>query len=223
MGTNNKPEYWPGMTVANARAHGAEWASSVDTLHSYIRNNPNMYGRVTIAGAIDIEFDWNSKEVTRAWVDAYQPAYGDRLYNFGSCDSCPWFGDPTSTIANLWQYSDAYYVSYGAGLVWPFPEIYKIPPTGRTIGQHADQWYRVSLWGATSSPYYNPMYFRGALTQYYACQDENHWAECVAAGTTNTPAQGWTQLWQAVKADDRTAVGSPSRSSDIRWNATKVR
>lgn len=147
----------------------------------------------------------------------------ERLYNFGTCDWCPWFGAPTSTIANHWEYSDAYYVSYGAPLVWPFSDIYKIPRTGETIGENADQWYRVSLWGATSPLYYNPMYLRGALTTYYGCQDEGHWDDCVAKGIINTPSQGWTQLWQAVNADERTAVGSPSRSSDIRWNATKVR
>ena len=141
------------------------------------------------------------------------------FYNFGSCDSCPWFEHP-DWIPNEfgWSTEDIYYVSSRQSISGttnlPFTQIYK------TNSQHADQWYRVSLYGVNTHGL--PLFFRGTLTQYYACRDTDM-ALCQSWSTNNTPEQGWRQLWQALNVNPLTAVGAPVVSSDIRWYVTNVR
>ena len=214
LGLNNSSKYW--QFTAD---HAQDWASMTSDLASIVSGDSRLVGRVSVAGAMDIEFDWNGPTITRQWVDAFDPGWLVPFYNFGSCDSCPWFQYPAWQPLNGWSNEDIYYVSSrqsnNGTTNLPFPEIYK------TNTENADQWYRVSLYGVNKPS--NPLYFRGTLTQYYACQDNNNWNDCLAAGTYNTAAQGWTQLWQALNVNPQTALGAPIVSSDIRWSITNVR
>ncbi len=208
LGVNNHPRY--GGVSSN---HGRLWGQIVDAVENFINFPPSMAGKIAVAAAIDIEFNWNSSNATRSWIDAYQPINRNAVFNFGSCDSCPWFGGTTWIPANGWTYEDIYYVSYGFSLAWPLPEIYK------TNGQNADQWQRVSRYSYNAHG--RSMYFFGSMTQWYACQDTDP-AACASATTNNTSAQGWTQLWQALNADPVTRQDL-LWSTDIRWNAESVR
>lgn len=208
LGVNNHPRY--GGVIP---AHGQIWGQVVDDIVDFINYPPSMSDKISAAAAVDIEFSWNSSAATRNWLDAYQPAYRNPIYNFGSCDSCPWSGGTNWVPANGWTYEDIYYVSYDASLAWPLPEIYK------TNGQHSDQWQRVSKYGYTAHS--SAMRFMGSMTQWYACQDTDPGA-CAANMTNNSPAQGWTQLWQALNADPATHQDL-QWSTDIRWNTENVR
>ncbi|MBI5034203.1 MAG: hypothetical protein HZB51_27090 [Chloroflexi bacterium] len=215
IGLNNSPNFWQ-LTAA----HGTFWAETVSDLAYLVSHDSSTMYRVSVAGAMDIEFQWNTAANTRPWVDAFDPGWLAPFYNFGSCDSCPWFEHTNWTPHDFgWEMEDIYYISTRIsdhGTVYlPFPQIYK------RNRQHADQWYRVSLYGLNT--HNNALNFRGTLTQYYACHEYDNWDDCYPANTYNTPEEGWTQLWQALNANFFTSLGAPVVSSDIRWYVTNVR
>ncbi|MCE5258501.1 MAG: hypothetical protein LLG44_05495 [Chloroflexi bacterium] len=177
------------------REHGAAWAQMVKTLNDWIASPPTWADRIKIAGAIDAEPGWNGAPVTRAWVDGYDSAAsGSVYYNFGSCDSCPFAGCETCTPSRGWTYEDLWYISWGVRSAFTVPEIYLVG------GENADQWYRVSLYGY--SVHGQAIRFAGVMTQYQSCQQRG----C----TTNTPPQGWRQLYDKVNSNPATAL-------DIKW------
>jgi hypothetical protein len=123
--------------------------------------------------------------------------------NFGTCDGCPTTGNPTQPPNNGWTVEDVWQVN-GPAYVIPFPEIYL------RNGVNADQWYRMSLYGALNKG--SKLNFGGLLTQWQACQDRG----TCGGLTDNTPQQGWEQLQSALNADPRTAMPLPP-PSDITW------
>jgi len=183
------------------REHGAAWAQMVKTLNDWIASPPSWADRIKIAGAIDAEPGWNGPAVTRAWVEGYDAAAsGSSYYNFGSCDSCPFDGCETCTPLNGWTYEDLWYVSWGVRSAYILPEIYLVS------GVNADQWYRVSRYGYQAHG--QGIRFSGVMTQYQSCQQRG----C----TTNTPSEGWLQLYNRINADPCTAV-NPKWLTDIKW------
>jgi hypothetical protein len=133
------------------------------------------------------------------------------LYNFGTCDSCPYFAHPEWTpYAYGWNFEDIYYVSWGAPLAYPLPEIYQ------RNGQHADQWYRRSLYAYSNHG--ASMVFSGAFTQWAACQGPSLPAvTCRNNQLDNTPSDGWSQLYYTLNSDVRTAQSILEWSTDITW------
>ena len=185
--------------------HGVAWAEMVNGLNEWIADQPGYESKVAARGASDMEPGFREPVSTRAWVNGYNAAFSGEswLYNFGSCDGCPYAGCPTCTSPNGWTREDVWYVSYGPAANWPFPEIYL------TSGIHADQWYRISVY---SHDYHGGrMHFLGTLTQWGACQT---YGPC--NGTDNTPEEGWQQLQEKLNADERTAQ-PVIYSSDISW------
>jgi hypothetical protein len=156
-----------------------------------------------------MELDWNTPANTRAWVDGYASAYQGTawLYNYGDCGRCRSDGVilpvPGSGANSGWTQEDVWYISWGAGPAWAIPEIYN------TLGTNARQWQNIVLYSRVNHG--SPMGIKGTLTQWQACQDR---PPC--AGTNNTPDQGWSQLWNALNADPRTAQDVPW-STDITW------
>jgi hypothetical protein len=180
--------------------HGAAWARMVNRLEAWIKSPPSFESQETARGASDMELDWNTAANTRSWVDGYVSAYTGTsyYYNFGDAGGCP----PYGSCNNGWTQGDVYYISYGALPAWPLPQIYcEVCYSGDTNGGNSRQWYRMSLWGFQNA---FGMYVLGSLTQ---------WA---AAGSccTNTPGQGWSQLWDDLNSDSRTAQ-SLETSTDI--------
>ncbi len=173
----------------------------VAALNTWIESTPSWADRIKIAGAIDAEPGWNGPGVTRAWVEGYNAAAnGCVYYNFGSCDSCPFDGCETCTPLNGWTYEDLWYVSWGARSAYTIPEIYLVS------GVNADQWYRVSRYGYTVHG--QAIRFSGVMTQYQSCQQRG----C----TTNTPSQGWLQLYDKINTNPFTAM-TPKWLTDIKW------
>jgi hypothetical protein len=180
--------------------HGAAWARMVNRIEAWIKSPPSYESQETARGASDMETAWNTVANTRAWVNGYASAYTGTqyYYNFGDAGGCP----PYGSCLNGWTQADVYYVSYGAAPAWPLPQIYcEVCYSGDTNGGQSRQWYRMALWAKLNA---GGMYILGSLTQ---------WA---AAGNccTNTPAQGWSQLWDDLNGDSRTAQ-SLETSSDI--------
>lgn len=207
VGVNNSSN---GVT----RGHGAAWAQMVNYLNSWIKGppGPDWSAILTAWGAIDAEPPYNSAAVTRAWADGYASAYSSTLrsfyLNFGSCDSCPYFGCPTCTPALFgWSLDDIWYVSWGITPAYSLPEIYTFS------GSTADEWYRMSLYGYTA--HNSPIIFKGSLTQWNACQENGG---CIGPNdrSDNSPEQGYSQLYYYTNVDARTAQPL-GWCSDMSW------
>lgn len=192
------------------RAHGEAWARMVNDVGAYLERS--LVGtQVDVAGANDMELDWNTPAATRAWVDGYS-ALTDFyfLYNFGDAAGCPSdrtpSGDDCGTPTHPeWTVEDVYHISWGAGPSLPLPQIY------RNDGTNARQWYRLSLYAADRHGF--PMRMSGSLTQHQACLE----VSCDPS-IDNTPSQGWAQLFTAFNTNDpRTAQRLPW-STDIRFS-----
>ncbi len=186
-------------------AHGQAWAQMVRDVNTWI-TSAGYNSKMSAAGANDMEPSWDSPTETKSWVGGYFSATPVvALYNYGSCDSCPYFGCPTCTPNNGWSLDDIWYVSWGATAAYPLPEIYL------ASGANADQWYRMGVYSYTNHG--NAMNFQGSFTQWQACQDAGPGA-CPYTG--NTPATGWTQLFNALGSDPRTSQPL-NWSTDITW------
>lgn len=193
---------------ATGFAHGKAWAQMVNELETWRKAQPaNLAGRVTFVGANDIEPSWNTAAQTRDWVQGYASAALQPYFNYGSCDGCPSASYPNWQPNNNWTLEDVWFVSGGALVAKPFPEIYA------TGGIHAAQWQWVNLYAANLKG--AAMDFAGVLTQWQACQDTNP-VLCRDSGLDNTPQQGWQQMQTALNSDPRTAQTLPS-PSDISW------
>lgn len=173
-------------------SHGQAWANMVDATNTMYIDNCCIADAVYASGANDMELDWNSAAATRAWSDGYSAA-GDWWYNnFGDAAGCP----PYGVCNNGWTQDDIWYVSWGNPAAFPFPQIYN------ETGAQAEQWQRISLRGYTDHGQ-NSMLIMGAMAQHQACLDLGNPPEC--NGLENTAAEAWTQLYNEVNSDSRTA------------------
>lgn len=204
IGTSN----YRGQTdfVGDWTAHGAAWAQMINSISAWITAPPSIASKVSVRGGNDFE-PWNSYStpaLARNWIDGYTSAYTGTsyVYNYGACSGCPYFDYPNMTPGNGWTLEDIWYVSYGAKPAWPVPEIYW------SYGAHADQWYRMSLYGYNNHG--TPMYFIGSLTQWQACQDVG------CSFSNNTPQGGWNQLFSALNSNTITAQKT-GWATDITW------
>ena len=186
--------------------HGSAWATMTKNINSWISTN-GYSSQVKVRAASDIEPDFSNSSSAINWVDGYTASYGSGLwlYNVGAASGCPISGTPTATSAcnNSWTVDNVWYVSWGTIPLYPIPEIYN------TVGANAAQWYRISLYSYLYKG--GSIYFPGTLTQSQACQQLGG-----CTGIDNSPGTGWTQLWNAINADSRTA-GTIRWSTDIKW------
>lgn len=188
------------------REHGIAWAQLVENIHQTIIYPPSLESMVTAAGAINAELQWNSATTTRAWVDGYKDTTNKPYYNFGNCPGCNY---PTGAPGNGWTWNDVWYISYGVVPAYPLPLIYA------KSGTNANQWYTMPLY--TYNTYSYPMRLQGAFTQWQACQGNTPKAiECRNQQLDNTPSDGWTQLYNRLNSDSRTAQDL-LWSTDVTW------
>ena len=99
-----------------------------------------------------------------------------------------------------WVAEDIYYVSWGAQPAYPLPEIYIYPPPGNPI--QAKQWYWLSKYSIANHG--SRFAFAGSFTEH------------AADASTNTAAQGYSELYNQINADSATS-GSIEWSTDITW------
>jgi len=194
-------------------AHGQAWARMVTDVAALLADS--LYRvQVDVAGANDMELDWNTPTATRAWVDGYSSVVGASyyLYNFGDAAGCPSDRTPSGNDCGTathpeWTVEDVYHISWGAQSAIPLPQIY------RNDGTNARQWYRLSLYAADRDG--DPMILAGSLTQLGACREKG-----CNTSVDNTPSEGWAQLFTALNTNDvRTAQHLPW-STDIRFSNT---
>jgi hypothetical protein len=191
VGTTN----YHGATNYN---HGRAWGQMINNIALWL-SQKRFSTQESVAGASDLELDWNTAAASRAWADGYTAASTRAYFNYGDAAGCP----PYGSCDNGWTQDDVWYVSWGAPPAFAFPEIYT------TNGSMASEWYRISLYGF--SRYGGAIRISGSLTQHQACIDAGG-----CSGTDNTASAGWSQLYSKLNADTRTSQ-SLDYSSDITW------
>jgi len=200
IGTNNLG------TRTTFRNHGAAWARMVDTVEQfYIQSG--YQNNVVASGANDAELDYNGPAQTTPWADGYASAnVGELWFDFGDSAACPTTGDGTTSgpCNGGWTQDSLWYFAYGTPNAYPAPEIYT------PNGVQAQQWQKISLYAAVTKA--GAMRFISSFTQLGSCQQQGN----PCSGVNNSPDTGFSQLWDTLFSDTRTAVGF-SWSTDIRY------
>lgn len=129
------------ITVGEYSAHGAAFKNMVES------------GKVTnIYAGIDAELDWNTAELTRAWVNGFTNDGNKsiRLYNFGDHAGIlyDFSGETDPVINDDWKASDIHYISWGNKCSYCFPQIY--------VEDCAKQWAYQKKWKG--------LYFEGVMS-----------------------------------------------------------
>lgn len=212
VGTSNCGPPVCGPSAVN-NAHGQAWAQMVNNIATWISAPPSYASKEDIAGANDIELDFNTSTNTRAWVDGYDSVNNRFYYNFGDCAGCPYVvpggsSCPGCTPNNGWTREDVWYVSWGATPAYPLPEIY------RRDKVNAYQWQNASLYSYNTHS--SRMVFKGSFTQWQSCQGTSSSAvDCRNKSLDNPPADGYLQLWTALSSNPNTSLSSLPWSTDI--------
>jgi hypothetical protein len=198
--------------------HGQAWANLVTNLNTWIQTpRPGLArgyaSQETALGAMDMEVAWNTPGNSRGWSNGYGINYTRGYRHFGDAAGCPETGQTSTNRAcptnpNYgWTQEDLWYVAWGNGPAWSLPQMYN------TAGAQAREWQQISLYGFLAHGN-NYIKFDGAFTQAQACLDHPN-PPC--SGTNNSPGVGWSQFWDALYTDSRTAF-TPSWLTDVTWN-----
>jgi len=214
-GTNN----FVGTTGTVNADHGNAWAEMINRLNDWV-GSQGWWSRVGVRGASDIELGYSSAAAARAWAEGYDELGHYAYYNFGDAQGCPpydggngWCDLDAAQPFNPnidWALEDVWYVSWGLQHAYPLPEIYCLvcpPGSGDTNGGNAAQWYKMSLYSYLNHGY--RMRMVGSFTQCQAEIDE-------MGPCTNTPGDGWQQLYDKLNSDPRTDQELPY-STDVTW------
>jgi hypothetical protein len=161
--------------------------------------------QVKVRAAIDVEMDWNTFPDTREWFQGYDSLSNTPIYDFGDAAGCTQNGSTTS-CNNGWTQERVWWVSEGFPLARPLPEIYT------NSGSQARQWYQLARY--THIRHSVDMLIYGTLTQFGACEQVGG-----CTGTSNTPSEGWTQLYNLLNADP-TVRHRPRWSADISYSTS---
>ncbi len=163
---------------------GSTWADVVDAVQDYLEDPSRGYDwQITAWAGSDMEQpgggeDWDCADRTRQFVDGYNAnANATVLLNYGTA----WVPNP------CWTTYDVYYVSYGAALNWPLPEIYTGPAT--------DSWVSIR------QSYF--MVFKGVMT---TCQQGDPLPAIYCTDPSGWFAPSGAQ-WDLYKKLDANGVG----------------
>jgi hypothetical protein len=190
VGTNN---HGPNVTLQ----HGAAWGRMVNDIAAWVQAN-GIAGRVDVAGGYDVEINWSTPAIARAWVDGYNATAQWALYDFGDAQGCP-------PCDNGWTMHDLWYVAWGAPFDRPLPEIYN------RSGKTARNWAALNQF-SQGEPGGVPPY-DALLSQSQACAQDP--APCSHDGTDNTPQEAWTLYTSYAEGDGIFQVPPPG-SVDIK-------
>lgn len=202
VGTNNYKDS-TGYVTSTA---GKSWSYMIQDIGTDLQG----YGYVQthVYGGTDSELAWSGTTTAKAWVNGYNSVWKSPYYYFdyGDANGCPQSGTTRTPAACYtgWNQDDVNYVAYEAG-AYPLPEIYS------TSGGNANQWQQLSLYQYWKHGYSELI--TGPFTQYQACQQKGG-----CTGTDNTPAAGWSQLWNALNSSTSTAQNLYFLT-DIKWKS----
>jgi hypothetical protein len=204
-----------GIGTSNARidahndlwlaGHGREWASMVASVSAWAdRHYP---GIVRIYGAWDAEPSWSALSKARHWMNGYQSFPGHRpLYANFSADGCSWTSSDNAPCNNGWTQHHLWDLAWQRPPSLPMPQIYA------TSGVNAQQWQRISEYGAR--PHARPLFFYGTMTQSGACAQVGG---CDRIDNTRHAARH--QLLHHLNQSPLTRQGEIESLTDMRWHS----
>lgn len=216
IGTNNFCLTAADCAEIDFTQHGAAWGQMVQTLETYVENQG--YGQQEyVAGASDMELEWNSAAETEEWVQAFASANTQAnpliLYDYGDASGCPTTiaSSPGNRACNpsggySWTQADVLYIA-GENDSQPVPEIYCSPGD-------ANEWYELSRFSVAQD--FGKILIPGTLTEYSAATERG--AVCEEGVAVNTPQQGFQQLQEALDGDPTTVDPSLVYSTDITYS-----
>lgn len=204
IGTNNYNNTDIYSYLSVNYGHGREWARMVNSVNDWFQNEcpDSCNGQVGAAGANDIELAWSSPTAAIDWLDGYNSVNQYPMINFGAAEGCPnacGGGGYSWTKDQVWRV-------HNSGPVYPLPEIYL------NDGRNAQQWYQMSTYAL--SRFGKAYDFIGAMTTFGACQQ---YPDSSCPYIDNTPAEGWTQLYNLVNGSNLSTWDSIPYVTDIRW------
>jgi Beta-propeller repeat len=221
IGLNNCPDLPDTCVRGDAHghmppAHAHEWAAMVARLGELVSAR-DYASKIQVHGGMDMQLLWETKDITLAWLNAYNDYFlrpgpsaptAARLYDFGSCEDCQYCLNPSFScrLADDWTLKDAWYKAWGSSLSWPVPEIYN------ELGTNATQWYTLALYSLDVESKW--MDFSGVLTQWQLTGAK--------PGVNNTPEEGWRQLFDALYQNPRTRLQYIPWLTNIRYFETPV-
>lgn len=184
---------------------GRAWSFLVQDVASDLVTD-GYSSQVTARGGNDIEPDYSTVTAADNWMSGYISAYTAPyyVYDYGAASGCQASGSTSSPglCNNSWNQDSVRYVAWGASPAVPLPEIYT------TSGVSANQWQQISLYSYLA--YGTRMTISSPLSQSGACSQKG------CSGTNNTPSAAWSQLWNGLNGDSRTAQNLVW-SDDISW------
>jgi hypothetical protein len=183
---------------------GTGWGTMVNTVNAWFKSM-GYFARVDAVGASDIELSWNDPDTSLNWLDGYNYHSNYAFYDYGDAAGCPTFAYPNWTCNPPWTQEYLWYVAFGSDNSYPLPLIYA------EDGGNAQQWAVLSRYAYKNHG--TRIDFKGAFTQWQACKQFPYGC---GEGLNNTPAQGWQQLYDALKTKSYTAQSLPW-STDIMW------
>lgn len=185
--------------------HGQDWATMVKETSDWVdRHYP---GTTRIYGAYDAEPSWSSYGKARQWMDGYEDVADNRpLHANYSADGCSWTSSDNASCNNGWNQQHIWELAWAAPPAMPMPQIYA------TSGVNAQQWQKVSEYGARHHD--QPMAFVGTMTQSGACQQIGG-----CQGTDNTPHAALDQLLDHLNQSSHTEHGDIASTTDMRWHS----
>jgi len=164
---------------------GSQWAQMINSVESFVVNN-GYSSRITVDGADDIEVEWATAAQSENFVNGFAASIQTNHWLYD-------YGDDSggTNPGYGWTAYDVWYCAYGAYPSYPIPEIYY------NVDATLD-WEPLDLWAVSNEGY--PMYIIGVMTEY---------------PTGNTPAQGWTDMLNALDSNPSTAQNTIPWSTNI--------
>lgn len=184
--------------------HGYAWAEMVRSVSDWA--DYHYPGIARIYAAWDAEPSWSTVHKAGQWMDGYQSFGGHRpLYTNFSADGCSWTSSANAGCNNGWTQSNLW------DLAWQRPPSMPIPQIYATSGVNAQQWQKISEYGAVHHG--RPLFFYGTLTQLGACQQNGG-----CQGVDNPPHAARDQLLSHLDSHPQTRQDEVESTPDMRWH-----
>lgn len=184
--------------------HGHAWAEMVRSVSDWA--DYHYPGATRIYAAWDAEPSWSTVHKARVWMTGYESFPGHRpLYANFSADGCSWTSSSNAGCNNGWTQSNVW------DLAWQRPPAMPIPQIYATSGVNAQQWQKISEYGAVHHG--RPLFFYGTLTQLGACLQVGG-----CQGVDNAPHAARDQLLWHLNSHPQTRQDEIESTPDMRWH-----
>lgn len=211
VGTNNTGDLL--CSSQNGTTHGTHWAQMINQLDAWVQQS-NYSSKITVYAAIDIEsFSGQGLKCGKTvidpapassainWSEAYSANTDVPYIDFGIVDNLS-LGYGLNSSVQPWNGDVYWYLSWGIPEANPLPEIYM------PNGSNAENWHQLARISAlcincvAEQLSLNPDWIKGRSMIFLGALTELGDMNC--GTSTNTPAMGWTQLYQKLAADVKT-------------------